>query len=196
MSEQDDEALISAIESILFVAGGPVKVAVLAAATNASPARVDAALARLSVRPSHGIRLQRHDRSAQLVTDPANVEAVQRFLGTAKPPPLSRATLETLTVVAYRQPVTRAEIEALRGANSDRAVQTLLARDLIEERGNRPTLGRPTEYGTSAGFLHYFGLSSLDDLPALEQEEEAGAAPPIFGFRSDRRKQDAAQSDD
>jgi segregation and condensation protein B len=118
-----------------------------------------------------GIRLQVHGGKAQLVTAPENAAVVQRFLGTAKPPALSRAALEALTVIAYRQPVTRSEIEAARGVNSDRAVQTLLARGLIEERGQRETLGRPMQYGTTFGFLEYFGLASLDELPPLSEEQ-------------------------
>jgi segregation and condensation protein B len=124
---------------------------------------------------------------AQLVTAPENAEVIQRYLGAAKPPALSRAALETLSVVAYRQPVTRPEIEAARGVNSDRPIQTLLARGLIEELGRRDTVGRPVEYGTGFGFLEYFGLESLDQLPPLEPEQPwERSDPAAFGMRRSR----------
>jgi segregation and condensation protein B len=178
-SALDDDALRSVLESLLLVAGGPVGIAALAAAAGVPAGCVSAALDQLRAALRGGIRLQLLDNSAQLVTAPENVEFVHRFLGTAKPPGLSRAGLETLSVIAYRQPVTRSEIEEVRGVNSDRALQTLLARGLIEERGRREALGHPMQYGTSFGFLEYFGLSSLDELPLL---------PPV-----DREHHDAAE---
>jgi len=179
----DDDQLVSALESLLLVSPGPVSITALTIATGQTRARIAHALARLQARLAGGIRLQLHSGRAQLVTAPENAELVQRFLGTSKPAPLSRSALETVTVIAYRQPVTRAELEAARGVNSDRAIQTLLARGLIEELGKRHTLGRPTEYGTTFGFLEYFGLRSLDELPSLPQDEDVadGAA---LGMRS------------
>ena len=174
----DDQ--LSAIESILLVSGGPVSLASLATALATPKSRLTALLLRLQEELlPRGIRLQLSEGNAQLVTAPENVEMVQRFLGTARTPALSRPALETLTIIAYHQPATRAEIESLRGVNSDRAVLTLLARGLIEVRGERQTVGRPREYGTGFGFLEYFGLASLDDLPPLESEpsqEEVSAS--------------------
>jgi segregation and condensation protein B len=169
---QADEQLLSHLESVLLVAGGPISVSALAQAVGRSRPEVASALGDLRQRLQGGIRLQLHGHEAQLVTAPENVDVIHRFLGTARPAPLSRASVETLTVIAYKQPVTRAEIEATRGANSDRAVQTLLARELIEELGPRQTLGRPMQYGTTFRFLEYFGLSSLQDLPPLPDEEQ------------------------
>ena len=194
--EQDSESLAREIESILLVAGGPVTYGALASATESSRDAVRLALDGLDRRLAGGIRLQRRDGSAQLVSAPECVHAVQRFLGATKPPALSRAALETLAVVAYREPVTRAEIEAIRGVNSDRALQTLLARDLVEERGQRPVLGRPMQYGTTFGFLEYFGLSSLDDLPALEEQPHAHAEGSLLGFREAGEREKAARSAD
>lgn len=139
----------------------------IAAAIGVPRAHATRLVEQLRARSEGGIRIQLLEGSAQLVTAPENVDVIHRFLGTSKPPSLSRSALETLTIVAYRQPVTRPEIEAVRGVNSDRAVQTLVARELIEEAGRRATLGRPTEYKTTFAFLEYFGLGSLDDLPAL-----------------------------
>lgn len=183
-----DDELRSSIESILLVAGGPVTVQALATVLDVPKAHVTRLLEELCGRERGGIRVQLHAGGAQLVTAPENVEIIHRYLGTSKPPALSRSALETLTIVAYRQPVTRPEIEAIRGVNSDRAVHTLVARGLIEERGRRETLGRPTEYGTTFAFLEYFGLGSLDDLPDLpaesageDQEIDLGMRPAPAG---------------
>lgn len=179
----DDAGLESAIQSILLVSGGPVHIGALAAALEVDRARVARSVRQLCERAHGGIRVQAHGDSAQLVTAPENVEVIHRFLGSSKPPALSRSNLEVLTIVAYRQPVTRSEIEAVRGVNSDRALQTLLARGLVEERGRRETLGRPHEYGTSFAFLEYFGLGSLDDLPELPGDAVDSQKPVELGLR-------------
>jgi segregation and condensation protein B len=164
------EALASAIESLLLVAAEPVSFAELAAATGAARPEVLRAVACLRQRLHGGIRVQEHAGKLQLVTAPENVEIVQRFLGAVRPAPLSRAALETLAVVAYRQPVTRTEIDSARGVDSDRALRTLLLRELVEEVGRRSAPGRPAEYGTTQQFLEYFGLSSLGELPPPDVE--------------------------
>lgn len=177
------DAILSVLESLLLVAGGPAPLASLAEAAGLPRREIETKLALLAERLSGGIRLQLHDGQAQIVTAPENAKAVHRFLGTSRPPPLSRPALEALATVAYRQPVTRAEVEAARGVNSDRAMQTLLARGLIDERGHRDSPGRPTEYGTTFAFLEYFGLSSLDDLPPFAGAAEQTASPIQLGLR-------------
>ncbi|HLJ69402.1 MAG TPA: SMC-Scp complex subunit ScpB [Chloroflexota bacterium] len=174
-----DDGRLSALASVLLVAGGPVKIGALAEALQCSRREVSTLLDALELELTAGIRLQRQLDEVQLTTAPENADVIQRFLGAAHPPALTRASLEVLTIVAYHQPVTRAEVEAMRGVNSDRAIQTLLSRDLIEERGQRPVLGRPMEYGTSFRFLEYFGLTSLDDLPPLPDAESAQHAPDV-----------------
>jgi segregation and condensation protein B len=184
---QDDAAVLSAIESLLLIAGGPISLSRLSNVLEEPRQRLDAFLDEVQERLPPGIRLQRMGDEAQLVTAPENVELVHAFLGSAKAPALSRAALETLTVIAYRQPVTRPEIEVVRGVNSDRAVQTLLARGLVEERGQRPVLGRPMEYCTSFGFLEYFGLQSLDELPPLpDHKDHEKADARNLGFRDSK----------
>jgi segregation and condensation protein B len=111
-----------------------------------------------------------------LATAPKSAPAVERFFGTPPPVRLSRAALEALAIIAYRQPVTRAEIEAVRGVNSDSAVATLLARGLVSEVGRRDTAGRPALLGTTPDFLHYLGVSHLEQLPPLPAA--ARPAPP------------------
>ncbi len=104
----------------------------------------------------------------QLATRPDLQEYLSRLLPDRRQPVLSRAALETLAVVAYNQPVTRAEIEHIRGVASDRSVTSLMEKGLVQEGGRRDAPGRPILYGTSPLFLQHFGLNSLADLPRLE----------------------------
>lgn len=164
------DAVASAVESILLVAVEPVSIRECAAAVGVSRADIKSAISRLRDGLRGGIRVQEHAGTIQLVTAPENVETVQRFLGAVRPPPLSRAALEVLAVIAYRQPVTRAEIDSARAVDSDRSLRTLITRELVREVGRRPGPGRPAEYGTTQYFLEYFGLASLEDLPALDLE--------------------------
>lgn len=114
----------------------------------------------------------------QFVSRPEFAPWVRALVGVkARPPRLSQAALETLAIIAYRQPVTRAEVEQIRGVNVDGVMQTLLERGLIQESGRAETVGRPMTYGTTEQFLHYFGLRSLDDLPAAD-ELRRWTAPP------------------
>jgi segregation and condensation protein B len=117
--------------------------------------------------PPTGLALQRHDDRLQLITAPASAPIVERFLGSPPPVRLSRAALEALAVIAYRQPVTRGEIDAVRGVNSDSAETTLLTRGLVAEVGRRETVGRPSLLALTPECLQYLGLRSLDGLPPL-----------------------------
>lgn len=163
------------LEALLFVADGPVAVERLAQSLETTPAVVESALGALAASlGQRGVRLQRRGREVQLVTIAEAARYVERFLGLEDTGRLSAAALETLTIVAYRQPLTRAAIEQLRGVNCEHVLRSLVARGLLEEVGRLETVGRPVLYGTGFGFLRYFGLSALDELPPLAQE---GAAP-------------------
>jgi len=167
--------LQSLIESLLFVADEPVHLDRLATVVEADVAEVEAALAQLTKEYSQrGMRLQRKRQRVQLVTAPEAADHVRRFLGLEFTSKLSPASLETLAIVAYRQPTTRAQIEAIRGVNSDSVLRTLLNRGLVEEQGRLEQVGRPILYGTTFEFLQQFGLASLDQLPPLEDAEPAG----------------------
>ena len=156
------------VENLLFVAQEPVSAERLAAVLEISPDEVEAVLNALSHEYSRrGLRLQRHGRHVQMVTAPEAADYVRRFLGLELTGKLSPAALETLAVVAYRQPVTRADIEAVRGVNSDSVLRTLINRGLIEEQGRLEKAGRPIVYGTTFEFLQHFGLASLEQLPRL-----------------------------
>ncbi len=162
------------VESLLFVAGGPVDEILLARTIDVTPDTLRKGLEELAALcESRGIRLMRDGSRVQFVTDPLAAEYVERFLGIEQRTGLSNAALEVLAIIAYRQPVTRGGIEAIRGVNSDNAVATLLQRELIEEVGRASGPGRPALFGTTTRFLEHFGLASHEELPAIEFPAEA-----------------------
>ncbi|MBN1178726.1 MAG: SMC-Scp complex subunit ScpB [Anaerolineae bacterium] len=167
----DPLELTALVESLLFVADEPVSTARLAAALEISQTEVEQALEALdSLLEGRGVCLERMGTHVQLVTAPQAAPHIERFLGLAEQRRLSPAALETLAIVAYRQPISRPEVEAFRGVNSDSVLRTLLSAGLIEEVGRAQTVGRPILYGTTFTFLQHFGLSRLDDLPPLEAD--------------------------
>ncbi|MFN8485120.1 MAG: SMC-Scp complex subunit ScpB [Anaerolineae bacterium] len=164
-------ALPILLEGLLFVAPGPVSVEELAKAIEAPAATIEAGLTDLAAMlATRGLRVQRVGARVRLVTAPELGTVVQRFLGLALEPPLSPSVLETLAIIAYRQPVTRPQIEMVRGVSADHAVRTLLARGLIEEVGRTESVGRPILYAPTARFLEHFGLTDLGSLPPLEDD--------------------------
>jgi segregation and condensation protein B len=167
MSQPQD--LTAHLTALLFVSAEPLTLRAAAAALQVSELEVENAARRLAESPPAGLMLQRHNGAIQLATAPSAAPYVRRLMGTPEVQRLSKAALEVLALVAYRQPITRSEIDAVRGVSSDRAVATLVARGLIEEVGRREGVGRATLLGTSVGFLEYLGIGSLDDLPRLEE---------------------------
>lgn len=163
--------LQSKIEAVLFAVGAPVTAERLAELTGetaeAVSAAADALCASLDTEDS-GIQLIRIENGYQLCTKPQNGELVKRALELKKAPPLSKATLEVLAIVAYNQPVTRSFIEQVRGIDSSYIVAGLVDKGLICERGQLDAPGRPTLFGTTDAFLRCFGLASLSDLPQTE----------------------------
>src|SRR5207253_544633 len=165
-----------AAESILLVSGGPVTVDQLVEALGVAPQTVHALLWELQQDyAGRGIQIQVVAGGFHLCTRPELASYVQRFLRLDHREPLSQAALETLAIVAYRQPITRAEIEAVRGVRSDHIIERLLERHLIRDVGRKQALGRPILYATTEGFLRYFGLKDLGDLPVLEGTDPRGA---------------------
>jgi segregation and condensation protein B len=181
-SEPEDLAL--ALESVCFVLNRPVTLAELGGILGQHPSRVDrAALALADQLRGRGLMLQRHRDQVQLVTRPETAWAVQRALNPERPARLSRPALETLAIVAYRQPVTRALIEAIRGVNCEAVLESLERRGLIAEIGRAATPGQPRLFGTTLRFLQLVGLERIDQLPPLpgdlglpEEQERAWAA--------------------
>jgi segregation and condensation protein B len=165
-------ALPALLESLLFVSPSPVSVARLAQAAGISVEDAEAALAELAQQlgdGSRGLRLQRKDDRVTLTTAAEHTPYIEKLLGLDPSARLSQAAMETLAVIAYRQPLTRPQIEAVRGVNCDGVLRTLLARELVEAVGRLEQPGRPFLYGTTFQFLQYFGLTSLSDLPMLPQ---------------------------
>jgi len=161
------------LEALLFVADHPVEEAYLARALDVSPQRVMRALDELadSLREAgRGVRVQRGPEGVLLVSAPEAAAPVERFLGLELSRRLSTAALETLAIIAYRQPVTRGQIDGVRGVSSDGAIQTLRARGLIEPAGYANGPGRPTLFRTTQRFLQHFGLERTGQLPPLPEE--------------------------
>ena len=163
------QQLRGVIESLLFVAGRPLEYAELRRLTGVDEARVRAAVAELASeleRAGRGVRAQLIGASAQLVSAPEHARFVAALLGLPTQVRLTTAALETLSVIAYRQPITRGQIEAIRGVNSDRALASLLQHGLAQEVGRAATVGRPALFGVTPEFLQQFGLTSLESLPS------------------------------
>jgi segregation and condensation protein B len=159
------------LESLLFVASGPVTPGRLAKALEMAPAAVEALLRGLEAAyAGRGLRLQWTPGGVQLTTAPEAADVVERFLGLEVTSRISQAALEVLAIIAYLQPMTRPQIDQIRGVNSDGALRTLLSKGLVEENGRLETPGRPILYGTTPLFLQHFGLGRVEDLPPLEEE--------------------------
>jgi segregation and condensation protein B len=166
------------VESLLFVSGEPLTVTQLARALELPPDTIEAALSRLATEyQGRGIRLQRHSDQVQLVSAPEAGRIVARFLGVQASARLSAAALEVLAVIAYRQPITRSQIEAIRGVDSSGVIRALQSRSLITESGRLETVGRPILYVTTSDFLQQFGLTTLSDLPPLPEDDEPSEVP-------------------
>ena len=161
------------LEAYLFVATEPVQPAEIARLLQTDPGAVEEALEDMvnayGRRINSGLHIVRIAGGYQMATRPALAHGIGRLLAAPNQKSrLSKPALETLAVIAYQQPVTQAEIEAVRGVNADGVLKTLSERQLISETGRKEVAGRPILYGTTPDFLHYFGLHSLDDLPPLE----------------------------
>jgi segregation and condensation protein B len=171
--------LVPALEAILFVADRPLATTELAELAEITPAAVEAALADLTVAlDGRGIRLQQLEGRWQLTTAPEVADRVRRYAERAEGR-LSPAAVEALAVVAYQQPVTRGDVERVRGVDSDSVIRSLLHRRLIAEVGRRDTPGRPILYSTTFTFLERFGLEGLEELPPLTTEAALEPEPAL-----------------
>lgn len=162
-----DNELGALIEALLLVSQEPPTIDDLAAGASVSVADLERGFAWLEGQTERGWVVQRHGRRVQLASAPRFAEQVRAFLGLDREAKLSSASLETLAIVAYRQPVTRSEIDGVRGVDSSGVIAKLHARGLIESVGRLSTVGNPIQYGTTIEFLSQFGLTSLGDLPSL-----------------------------
>lgn len=166
------EQLQRGIEAILFAAGERVEISRLAMALEADPADITAAADALADQLAfdrRGIRILKLEQGYQMVSSGEMADYVTKALETRKPPKLSSSQLETLTIIAYYQPATKAMVEQIRGVDSAYSVAALINKKLIEEAGRLNVPGRPIQYRTTPDFLRTFGLSSLEELPPIEK---------------------------
>jgi segregation and condensation protein B len=177
------------LESLLFVADAPVSLSQLAEVVECDVREVEAALQSLTESwADRGMRVQRKNNRVQLVTAPQAAAYIERFLGLPLSGKLSTAALEALSIIAYKQPITRPQIEAIRGVSSDGVLRTLISKGLIEEVGRLVTVGHPILFGTTFEFLQYFGLGTLSELPPLDLEKNSQA--PETESQSEEGKED------
>ena len=168
----ESEELQRAIEAILFAAGERMEIARLAAVLETDPSDIEKAadaLADSYAFQRRGIRILKLEKGYQMVSSGEMADYVTKALETRKPPKLSASQLETLTIIAYYQPATKAMVEQIRGVDSAYSVAALLNKKLIEEAGRLNVPGRPIQYRTTPEFLKTFGLSSLEELPPIEK---------------------------
>ena len=165
------QEILAKIEGLLFVSSRLVSISQLSKALEISEAAAKSHLLELEQHykeQGHGLRLMRIKNKFQMTTNPLISQTVEKFLGLQAPSVLSQAALETLAIIAYKQPVTRPQVDVVRGVNSDSVLRSLLSKGLIEELGRAETPGRPIYYGTAPAFLQYFGLESIEALPFVD----------------------------
>jgi segregation and condensation protein B len=165
--QRSDEEIAAIIEAMVFVAPEPPSITELAAGAELGVEDIERGLQALQQAGDRGLVVQRNGDRVTLGTAPKLAAHIRRFLGLDREARISSAAMETLAIIAYRQPVTRSEIEAVRGVDCSGVIATLHARNLIEPVSRRPTIGNPIQYGTTTDFLKHFGLSSLAELPSL-----------------------------
>ncbi len=169
-----------AIEGILFAAGESVKSALIAAALDKKTDEIEAAVAELREeydREHRGVTIIDIDEGYQICSRPEYYAYIQEILGEQRRQALSNAAMETLAIIAYKQPVTRSGVEYVRGVNSDGSVNRLVERGLVEEVGRMDAPGRPILYGTTKNFLRCFGLSTLSELPEVNLDKLTKGMP-------------------
>lgn len=165
-------SLSASLEALLFAAPAPVTLSQLASALEITTHQVELGLKELETYyQTRGLRVQSHAGRVQLTTAADIAPQVERFLGLEITSRLSHAAVEALAIVAYRQPVTRPQVDAIRGVNSDGVMRSLLNKGLLQEVGRADGPGRPILYATTPEFLQHFGLNSLEDLPLLPEIE-------------------------
>ncbi len=171
MKYQQKNKYKSIIESLLFMSGEPINIKDLATILNCKQDKVSLLLNEMKnnyASKDRGIKILIYNKAVQLVTKPENSIYVEKLLKTNIRQSLSQAALETLSIIAYKQPITRVAIDEIRGVKSDRAIYTLLEKNIIKECGRLEVPGKPILYGTTEEFLKFFGLDSIEAIPNLE----------------------------
>lgn len=171
-NDKQDLSLSALVEAILFVSPEPISAAQISTLLELTPREVKNALEELETHyEGRGIRLQYHKKKIQITSAPEAAPILESMLELETTSTLSQAALETLSIVAYQQPITRPMIDSIRGVNSDGVLRTLLNKGLIDDVGRADGPGRPILYSTTTEFLKHFGLSSYEELPPLDFEE-------------------------
>jgi segregation and condensation protein B len=179
MGEKKDESTMESlknrIEALLFVSSTPMSANQLSNYLNEKPKVIESILQKMAeeLKVNRGLQLEESNGRYQLTTAPEYFPIIEQYLGQEDSTSLSQASLEALSIVAYRQPVTRPDVDDIRGVNSDGVMRNLLNKGLIQEIGRSEGAGRPILYGTTNEFLQYFGLSSLKELPQFENQLES-----------------------
>ena len=187
----------SALESLMYIWGEPLDAAMAAEACDITKAEAVECLEELAEeyeQERRGIMIRKVGEGWQFATRPENAEYIEKLCTPVKTRRLSQAALEVLAIVAYKQPVTKAEIDAIRGIKCDRIIEGLRKKELVEEKGRSTGIGRPILYGTTDTFLRQFGFSTLADLPEIEDiedtlmadvPEETGGLQMVMEYGSD-----------
>ncbi len=182
--ELDDQQLKAGIEALLFISGGPLSVDKLKNIfEETSGEQIEAQLQALRQEyqgRGAGIMIAEIAGGWQLSTCPEHAGLIRKFKNVKQSTKLSKPALETLAIIAYKQPITRSEIEAIRGVNIGGIVRNLMERRLVKIVGKKDVPGKPMMYGTSADFLQYFGLKDLSSLPTLKEFQELEASEEIM----------------
>ncbi len=171
------DQITGALEAILYVSGDPVSIPSIAHALNLTASEMEQAVAALRQRLDErrsGLQLNRHGDELQLSVRGDFSGFVEMYLQPVTQKSLSQSVMETLSIIAYRQPITKAEVEAVRGVKCDYSIQSLADKGFIEEAGRKETLGRPILYRTTDEFLRHFGIESLEQLPPMEEAPSEG----------------------
>lgn len=184
-ADMTDDELGALIEAVLLVSPEPPTLDEIATGCDVPIEDVEAGLNWLEAQTERGWVVQRHGRRISLTSHPRFADRIRQFLGLDREARLSAASLETLALVAYQQPVTRSEIERIRGVDSSGVLATLHARGLIEPVARLATVGNPIQYGTTADFLSHFGLQSVDDLPPIGMIDGKDGAAMLESARAD-----------
>jgi segregation and condensation protein B len=169
-----ENVLLSRLEALLFIAGSPLSVSQIAEVLEVSQGEVDKLIQELdsSYSLGRGLALQRHGGRYQLTSHPKFADDIEKYLGIENTSRLTKPSIEALAIIAYRQPITRPGIDAIRGVSSDGVIKSLLSKGLIQEVGRTEGPGRPILFSTTSDFLQHFGLNSINQLPPFELADE------------------------
>lgn len=163
------------IESILFALAEPVSAIKIANILDEDEESVESIIIKLKEKyetENRGFQIVEIDKHYQMATNPKYFKYIEAFLKTSKKKQLTQTLLETLAIIAYKQPITKSQVQEIRGVNSDNQINKLIGLNLVVEKGRLNTAGKPIIFGTSKEFLRYFGFSSLDSLPKLNEDIE------------------------